>query len=122
MLGSIIDKEAPALPTESCFTPWLGAFLAMCLDKKPEMRPAARDLLKHEWLKPRAPALGASDAGGSHGGSPFWWESRGPKEAGLVWRWCCSLSHSQEAMQEARRHPRRRPLPRWRRRSLVAHG
>ena len=69
MLGSIIDKEAPALPTESCFTPWLGAFLAMCLDKKPEMRPAARDLLKHEWLKPRAPALGASDAGGSHGGS-----------------------------------------------------
>ena len=64
LYGDIMDKDAPTLPKESGFTPGLGEFLGLCLDKDPSMRPAARDLLKDEWLKP-PPSSGAWEAGGS---------------------------------------------------------
>ena len=68
LYGDIMDKEAPTLPAASGFTAGLGEFLGLCLDKEPAMRPAARDLLKHEWLKP-LPFSGSSEAGGGSASS-----------------------------------------------------
>ena len=56
---------APTLPAAGGYSAGLGEFLGLCLDKEPTMRPAARDLLKHEWLRPSPVSGGGSDAGGS---------------------------------------------------------
>ena len=43
-----------------------GQLLALCLDKQPQMRPSARDLLKHPWFRQPDPLeLRAGSGGGA---------------------------------------------------------
>ena len=50
LLGQIMDQDAPHCP-EGDLSDFFGEFVGLCLDKEPARRPAARDLLKHPWLR-----------------------------------------------------------------------
>lgn len=41
---------APALPSQ-VFSDDFGNLISMCLEKNPQLRPSAHDLLKHPWLR-----------------------------------------------------------------------
>jgi serine/threonine protein kinase len=51
LLGTIMDQPAPTLPEDSRLSPEFRALLSLCLDKQPQMRPSAKDLLKHPWFR-----------------------------------------------------------------------
>ena len=51
LLGSIMDNPAPALPSDQGFSAPICEFVAMCVDKSPNLRVNAKDLLKHPWLR-----------------------------------------------------------------------
>ena len=65
LLQTIGDSPPPTLPPGK-FSPLLGEFIALCLDKSPNSRLSAKDLLKHPWLKsappPAQPSLGREDS------------------------------------------------------------
>jgi len=50
LLSNIMDDPAPLLP-ESDFSDHFAEFVSVCLDKDPNMRPAARDLISHPFLR-----------------------------------------------------------------------
>ena len=50
LLSHIMDQEAPSLP-DGDFSDDFGEFVGLCVDKDQSRRPAARDLLKHQWLR-----------------------------------------------------------------------
>lgn len=50
LLGHIMDDAAPTLP-EGDFSDAFGEFVSLCLDKDPKRRPAASDLLKHQFVR-----------------------------------------------------------------------
>lgn len=50
LLGQISDAPAPSVP-EGEFSDAFGEFIGLCLEKRPLLRPAAKDLLKHPWLR-----------------------------------------------------------------------
>lgn len=51
LLGRIMDEPPPQLPKGRGFSEALSDFIANCLDKEPNLRPSANDLLKHPWLR-----------------------------------------------------------------------
>ena len=62
----IIDAAAPTLPAGGRLSDSFGQLLALCLDKQPQMRPSARDLLKHPWFRQPDPLeLRAGSGGGA---------------------------------------------------------
>lgn len=64
LYGDIMDKDAPTLPEGAGFSTRFAELIGLCLDKEPQMRPAARDLLKHEWFR-QPPAVSARHSIGS---------------------------------------------------------
>ena len=51
LLGAITDNPAPSLPAEGAFSSGFADFVAVCVDKAPNLRVSAKDLLKHPWIK-----------------------------------------------------------------------
>eukprot|EP00898_Chlorokybus_atmophyticus_P002443 jgi/Chlat1/319/Chrsp1S03073 len=50
LLDYIVEKPPPVLPADK-FSPEMCSFVAMCLQKEPQHRPTATDLLEHPFLK-----------------------------------------------------------------------
>mmetsp|Transcript_20093 Transcript_20093/g.33397 ORF Transcript_20093/g.33397 Transcript_20093/m.33397 type:complete len:367 (+) Transcript_20093:64-1164(+) len=50
LLSSIMEGDPPTVP-EADFTAEFSEFVSLCLDKSPNRRPSANDLLKHHWLR-----------------------------------------------------------------------
>ena len=50
LLQSIMDQPSPGLPEGDCSDEF-GEFVGICLDKVEGHRPAAKDLLKHPWVR-----------------------------------------------------------------------
>jgi len=51
LLEQIMDGPAPNVPEEEDFSAAFAEFLGVCLDKVPEMRPAAHELIRHPFLR-----------------------------------------------------------------------
>ena len=56
-----------AVSLPETFSSAFADFLALCLDKTPNLRPSAKDLLKHPWLK-QPPSLDRTASGSSSRG------------------------------------------------------
>ena len=50
LLQAIMEGASPTLPEGDC-TDEFGEFVGICLDKEAGHRPAAKDLLKHPWVR-----------------------------------------------------------------------
>ncbi|KAL1515893.1 hypothetical protein AB1Y20_002507 [Prymnesium parvum] len=50
LLREILQKPAPSLPS-GAFSADFHDVITLCLDKNPNLRPSAHDLLKHPWLR-----------------------------------------------------------------------
>ena len=69
LLGAIMDNPPPKVPSTLGFSNEFTEMISLCLDKTPNLRPNARDLLKHPWFRQ------AGGSGGSAANSP---DLRGP--------------------------------------------
>jgi len=70
LLGHIMDKPAPSLPAGADFSAAFGEFVSLCLDKSPQKRVSAHDLLKHPWFREAQSPLRA-DAGARYDERPL---------------------------------------------------
>ena len=68
LLGAIMDNPPPEVPSTLGFSNEFTEMISLCLDKTPNLRPNARDLLKHPWFR-------QAGGGGSAANSP---DLRGP--------------------------------------------
>ena len=51
LLSRIMDEQSPTLPEEMPCSDEFAEFTSVCLDKEPNRRPTARDLLRHPFLR-----------------------------------------------------------------------
>eukprot|EP00325_Prymnesiales_sp_UTEX-LB-985_P002649 CAMPEP_0174701818 /NCGR_PEP_ID=MMETSP1094-20130205/6327_1 /TAXON_ID=156173 /ORGANISM="Chrysochromulina brevifilum, Strain UTEX LB 985" /LENGTH=457 /DNA_ID=CAMNT_0015899517 /DNA_START=1 /DNA_END=1375 /DNA_ORIENTATION=- len=51
LLNSIMDEPQPTLGDEAGFSDDFAQLISICLDKDQTMRPSARDLLNHPWVR-----------------------------------------------------------------------
>jgi len=67
LLGSIMDDEPPKLSAASGLPDGFGDLVALCIDKEAKLRPSARDLLNHPWIRQFDESGGSSQPGSANG-------------------------------------------------------
>jgi len=77
LLASIMDDPQPTLSTTGGFSDGFAELIAICIDKEAAMRPSARDLLNHQWVRQfEQGARNASSAEEDEGGEEEFDRSR----------------------------------------------